>query len=70
MLQLIYDRYVAAGGQLSFDELVHPMGGLFQVTLVDGKPVLTRWDDSLDELGVEKPTTEELAVLIGQVSLS
>ncbi len=60
MLKLIFDRYVDASGQLSFDDFIHPLSGLFRLAFVEGKPVITHWDDSLDTMGVIKPTTEEL----------
>lgn len=60
MLKLIFGRYVDAGGQLSFDDFIHPLSGLFRLAFVEGKPVITQWDDSLDTMGVIKPTTEEL----------
>lgn len=61
MLKLIYDRYVAAGGTLDFDEFTHPLTGLVGLALVDGEPVFLKWDESLNALGVKKPTSGDLA---------
>ena len=60
MLKLIYDRYVEAGGNLDFQAFQNPISGLVSIAIVDGDPVITRWDESLDTLGVTRPTDKEL----------
>ncbi len=61
MLKFIYDRYVAAGGGLDFQAFQNPISGLVSITIVDGDPVITRWDEDLEKLGVKRPTDKELA---------
>lgn len=60
MLKLIYNLYVAKGGTLDFETFQHPMFGLVAIAIVDDVPVITRWDISLDEAGVKKPSTADL----------
>jgi hypothetical protein len=60
MLKLIYSRYVAAGGALEFDAFQHPLTGLVAISMIDEKPVITRWDEALEALSITKPTDKEL----------
>lgn len=59
MLKLIYSRYVAAGGALEFDAFQHPLTGLVAISMIDEKPVITRWDEALEALSITKPTDKE-----------
>lgn len=62
MLKLIYDRYVKAGGNKSFDEFQNPRADIIGVAYVDGTPMITVWGEELTKLKVKKPTQEELQV--------
>lgn len=60
MLKFIFDRYVAHGGDKTFDDFQNPHTGLVGLAYIDGEPAVLFWADELVALGVEKPTVKEL----------
>lgn len=60
MLKLIFDRYVAKGGKRSFDDFQSPHTGLVGLVYLDNVPTILFWEKELDDLGVVRPTAEEL----------
>lgn len=62
MLKLIYDRYVKAGGEKSFDDFQNPHANIIGVAYIDDHPSIIVWGEELTRLKVKKPTQEELQV--------
>jgi hypothetical protein len=60
VLEFIFDRYVAKGGDRTFDEFQNPHTGLVGLAYIDGEPTVLFWADELVNLGVKKPTVKEL----------